>query len=209
MMKFITQLKNNPSSDKSTAGEAGFTLIETLVAIFILTLTIGGLLTLAANGYYSVRYARNQIVANNLIQESLEYFHNNRDTVVQQGVPWATWIAGFNVSSNGTVLGGANSQGCYATGGCIVDPYSSSTHVRACSGTCPTTTFYANGLYGYTSSSYPMASSLGAASATTYVRKITTQLNGADQMVITSTVTWKNGNAQKTSSQSILMTNWK
>lgn len=189
--------------------QSGFTLIETLVAIFILTLTLGGLLTLAANGYYSVRYSRNQIVANNLIQESLEYFHNSRDTAMQQGSDWLTWTGSFNVSGTGSILGGANTQGCYANSGCIVDPYTTSSPVRACSGACPTTTFYANGLYGYSSSSYPMASSLGAASATTYIRTITTQLNGADQMIVTSSVSWMNGTTKKTSSQSILMTNWK
>lgn len=198
MKKFLQQMKN----------EGGFTLIETLVAIFILTLTLGGLLTLAANGYYSVRYSRNQIVANNLIQESLEYFHNNRDTAIQQGIAWSQWIENFDVSTSGTILNGPMRQGCYA-GGCIVDPYSSSTQVRACSGTCPTTTFYANGLYGYSSSSYPMSASLGAASATTYIRTITTQLNGSDQMIVTSSVSWMNGTTKKTSSQSILITNWK
>lgn len=76
--------------NNSMKKQQGFTLIETLIAVFILTLTIGGLLTLAANGYFSVRYARNQIVANNLLQESLEYIRNSRDLLfrlAQTGIP--------------------------------------------------------------------------------------------------------------------------
>lgn len=209
MMNFIQKMKNKPSSAKAMAGDAGFTLIETLVAIFILTLTLGGLLTLAANGYYSVRYSRNQIVANNLIQESLEYVHNNRDTAIQQGMSWSQWIENFDVSTSGTILNSPMRQGCYTSDGCIVDPYSTVNQVRACNSACEFTTFYSSGLYGYTSSSYPLSASVGTPATTTYTRKITMQLQGTDQLIVTSTVTWMNGNTLKTSAQSILITNWK
>lgn len=177
---------------------AGFTLIETLVAIFLLTLTIGGLLTLAANGYFSVRYARNQIVANNLLQESLEYIRNDRDTTAQQNEPWALWIAGFN------------SQGCFSSSGCIVDPNSTNTHIRACSNGCEAIVFYPGyGFYGYQSSAYPLVVTTAAPSATTYVRTITMQqMSDPNQLIITSTVSWMNGLAHRVTTQSILITNW-
>jgi prepilin-type N-terminal cleavage/methylation domain-containing protein len=193
--------------------QQGFTLIETLIAIFLLTLTVGGLMTMAANGYYSVRYARNQIVADTLLQESIEYIRNSRDTNIQQGGTWAQWVAGFNVSSNGTPLGGTNTQGCFTGSGnsgtgCIVDPYTSGAHVRACGPTCEAIAFYPSGLYGYASSPYTSSLASGSPTATSYIRTISMQQNGTEQLIVTATIKWLNGGAQKSISQTILMTIW-
>jgi prepilin-type N-terminal cleavage/methylation domain-containing protein len=194
--------------------QQGFTLIETLIAIFLLTLTVGGLMTMAANGYYSVRYARNQMVADTLLQESMEYIRNSRDTTIQQGGTWTQWVANFNVSSNGTVLGGPNTQGCFTGSGnsgtgCIIDLYASSASVRACGVTCEAIAFYPGGLYGYASSSYTSPLVSGSPTTTTYIRTISMQQNGnPDQVIVNSTIQWRNGKSLKTISQSILMTNW-
>ncbi|MEO5646489.1 MAG: prepilin-type N-terminal cleavage/methylation domain-containing protein [Candidatus Paceibacterota bacterium] len=191
--------------------QQGFTLIETLIAIFLLTLTVGGLLELAAGGFYSVRYARNQLVADALLQESLEYFHNSRDTAVQNTIDWPTWLASFNVDSSGTQIQGSAGQGCFSSNGCIVDPYATNQKVKACSSTCAPIVFYtSNDLYGYTSSTYPSQNgqTLNTASPTTYVRTITLQQSSPDQVTIVSKVQWLNGSAQKSTSQSILLTRW-
>lgn len=176
--------------------QAGFTLIETLIAIFILTLSIGGLLTLAAGGYFSVRYSRNQIVANNLIQESLEYVRNSRDTLFEQNGDWNQWLTGFTT--------------CFAASGCIVDPYNSSARVKAASG--QKIVFYpTSGFYGYAGASYPATITTGTAPyATTYVRTVKMSHSVADtnQIIVSSTVTWLNGTTSKTATQSILITNW-
>ncbi len=178
----------------------GFTLIETLIAIFILTLTVGGLLTLAANGYFSVRYARNQISADSLVQESIEYIRNSRDTAVQDGTDWPTWVGQFS------------SNGCTSSTGCIVDPFNiGGSYFRACGSTCEATSFYpTSGFYGYaTDGTYPATMTSGAApQTTTYVRTVTMHLVGSDQLVVNSTVRWFNGNAAKSTSQSTLLTNW-
>ncbi len=176
---------------------AGFTLIETLIAIFILTLTIGGLLELAANGFYSVRYARNQLVADALLQESLEYFHNSRDTSVQNNIDWQSWV-----NSN---------QECFSSNGCTVDPYATSQKVKACTANCEPIVFYDNNdLYGYNSSTYPSQNgqTLNGATPTTYVRTITMQQLSPDQVNVTSKITWLNGQSSKTTTQSILLTRW-
>jgi type II secretory pathway pseudopilin PulG len=180
--------------------QSGFTLIETLIAIFILTLTIGGLLTLAANGYFSVRYARNQIVANDLLQESLEYVRNNRDTSAQQNQTWDQWTTVFNTN------------GCFTSTGCIVDPYALNNPIRAFDNSA--IAFYPDtGFYGYANSTY--ASSLigpgtTAPYLTTYIRTITMQQSAdPNQLIVTSTVQWYDGNAKQQTSQSILITNWR
>ncbi len=193
--------------------QQGFTLIETLIAVFLLTLTVGGLMTMAANGYYSVRYARNQIVADTLLQESMEYIRNSRDTNIQQNGTWSQWVANFNVSSNGTSLGGANTQGCFTGSGtsgtgCIVDPYTSGAHVRACGATCEKIILYPSGLYGYASSPYTSSLASGTPATTSYVRTISVQQNGPEQLTVTGTIQWLNGSASKTLTQSMLLTSW-
>lgn len=191
--------------------EAGFTLIETIIAILILSLSIGALLTLAAGGFFSVRYARNQIVADNLLQESLEYIRNNRDSASQQSIPWATWTATLNVNGSGQPVGGGVARGCFDSVGCWVDPYVTSSNIKECpSGGCPNVVLFPDtGLYGYSGGSYPAgATGTAAAVVTTYARKITAVLTGADQLTVTASISWKNGQATKTVSQSMLLTNW-
>ncbi len=191
--------------------QRGFTLIETLIAIFLLTLTIGALLQLAAGGFYSVRYARNQLVANTLLQESLEYMHNSRDTASIAGADWQTWLTSFSVNENGTPLGGTD-QGCFTRNGCTVDPYTLAAHVKACASTCaPITFFTGSGLYGYANGTYPLINgqSYTSGTDTSYVRTMTMQLNSPDQMTVTATVSWLNGSASKTVSQSVLLTKWR
>ncbi len=191
--------------------QQGFTLIETIVAIFILSLTIGALLSLAAGGFYSVRYSRNQLVAENLIQESIEYIRNSRDTALQQNVLWTDWLTTLNVDTNGaTAPYGSSTQGCFSTNGCIVDPYTSGVKVRACGASCPTILFFPNqSFYGYSGATYPFSDS--GAYATTYVRTISIIVSPSDsnQATITARISWQNGNTTKTTTQSVVMTNWR
>lgn len=92
--------------------QKGFTLIETLVAILILSITMGSLMSLAAGGFYSVRYARNQIAANALMQETLEFVCNSRDSGKIQGLSWEQWRQKFYVDQSGVQTGNPSS-GCF------------------------------------------------------------------------------------------------
>ena len=60
----------------------GFTLVETLVAISIFTISILALLAVLTQGVTSTYYARQKIVASYLAQEGIEYMRNMRDTFV-------------------------------------------------------------------------------------------------------------------------------
>lgn len=184
----------------------GFTLVETIIAIFILSMTIGALLTLAANGFYSVRYSRNQIVADNLAQEAIEYIRNTRDTVFltdystvyDPTVNYNKWVALKNSFS-----------GCFTGNGCIVDIYTTGANFIACGSTCPFMRYFENnGIYGYTYG-YPFSG--GTAYDTSYVRTITMTpaSSTADYIIVTVTIRWLNGNTSKTTSQSVLLTNWR
>jgi type II secretory pathway pseudopilin PulG len=190
--------------------QKGFTLVETLVAILILTMTVGALLSLAAGGFFSVRYARNQIVGDNLLQESLEYLRNNRDTSFAQGMTWTDWLATLNVDENGQGVGYGSNTGCFSDEGCIVDPYTKDAKIRACQDPCDTILFYPNvGFYGY-ESSYPDPVGGEDAIETSFVRTITAveSENDPDQIIVTAKIQWLNGTNPKTVSQSMVLTNW-
>ncbi len=60
----------------------GFTLIETLVAVSIFTVSILGLFAVLTEGISSTIYARQKIIASYLAQEGIEYVRNIRDTYV-------------------------------------------------------------------------------------------------------------------------------
>lgn len=192
--------------------QKGFTLIETLVAILILSMTVGALLTLAAGGFYSVRYGRNQIIANNLLQESLEYVRNSRDTLFLQGGDWQAWLQTLSVDSQGqqvAIGGGGASTGCFGASGCYVDPYTATAPIKACSGACPAVSYYADqSFYGY-NGTYPFSGNETV--TTSYVRTITVKksLLDPDQVVVTGVISWLDGQSTKRLMQSIVIANWK
>lgn len=66
----------------------GFTLIEALVAIAILTISIAGPITIASKGISSSVFARDQITAFYLAQEAVEYVRNKRDENSIKGNDW-------------------------------------------------------------------------------------------------------------------------
>jgi prepilin-type N-terminal cleavage/methylation domain-containing protein len=220
MKTFFTTITKFPHR-----AQRGFTLIETVVAILILSLTVGALLTLTANGIFSVRYARNQIVANNLAQEALEYIRNTRDTARQQvpQISWDAWLMTLNVGIGGEQHALSTPRGCFQTGanqGCIIDPYTSDatiweqTYSGSCtSGAtgCPYIWFYpGTGFYTYPSRDHPDALEGGTAPVrTSYIRRINAVLStDPNQLTVTATITWNNGNTPKTLTQSMILTNW-
>jgi len=69
----------------------GFTLVETLVAISVFSLSIVGLMSVLANGISDMNYAKNKMVASYLAQEGIEYVRNVRDTYVLYGTDGSEW----------------------------------------------------------------------------------------------------------------------
>lgn len=57
----------------------GFTLIETLVSITILTLAITGPMTIAARSIQATRYAKDSLIATFLAQDALEFMIAKKD----------------------------------------------------------------------------------------------------------------------------------
>jgi type II secretory pathway pseudopilin PulG len=94
--------------EKSIKINKGFTLVETMFAIFILTATIVTLMTVVANSLFSARYAKDEITVNYLLQETIDYIRNDRDTAVFSGgtEEWQNFWTKYNQCFD-------SSRGCY------------------------------------------------------------------------------------------------
>ena len=115
--------------------QKGFTLVETLVAIFVLTLSITGPLFIAQQSFTSATTARDRTTASFLAQEGIEYIRSVRDHNFLSNE--ANWLQDLNA--------------CFV-GNCVIDAsvpvYPS---VTACSGTCSPLKQTSNGFFGYQS----------------------------------------------------------
>ena len=60
----------------------GFTLVETLVAISIFSISILGMMSVLGSSIANTNYAKRKVVATYLAQEGIEYIRNMRDTAV-------------------------------------------------------------------------------------------------------------------------------
>lgn len=73
-MKFFNRQKRNEST-------RGFTLIETLVSTFIITMVILGPLTLASRAASYARITKDTLIATYLAQESIELLRHQQDSI--------------------------------------------------------------------------------------------------------------------------------
>lgn len=86
------KIKNNINSFKKTTN--GFTLVETMVAVFILSFSMLALMTVVSDSLFTARYSRNQITAIYLAQEASDFIRNDRDNYFFIGDPgnWQSFV---------------------------------------------------------------------------------------------------------------------
>ena len=143
-MHYLKDMLNRGEGRASV--KRSFTLVETLVAISIIMVVIIGpfhTVQTALNASYT---ARDQLIANSLAQEGVEYVRSIRDSdyLYNRANPSSTqvsFLAGINGNSN--VPAGSLNSDCVANN-CVVDPApaSGAGSVSVCSGTC--TPLYVN-----------------------------------------------------------------
>ena len=81
----MVNIKLKIENKKISSHKGGFTLVEAMFAIFILTFVVVGLMTVVSSSLYSARYAKQEITMNFLIQEVLDGIRNDRDSSVFLG----------------------------------------------------------------------------------------------------------------------------
>jgi len=82
----------------------GITLIETVVAVTVLIMALGGPFLLAAKSLHSAGYAREEIAASRLAEEGLEVIHNMRDNNAAESDAGKKWDDDMTSCTNGCVL---------------------------------------------------------------------------------------------------------
>jgi len=123
----------------------GFTLVETLVAIGILSLSITATFTAVQNGIQNSTIARDQTIAFYLAQEAMEFIKNKRDENALNSISGGAnnWLTG---------LSDVGGDPCYFGKVCRID--SPAKTVAYCGGafdSCPSLNQDPNtGLFGYT-----------------------------------------------------------
>lgn len=183
----------------------GFTLVETMFAVYILTFTIVGLMTVISNSLFAARYAKDEVTANYLLQEVVDYIRNDRDTTVflgsgsgTTGTAWDTFSTKYSACSSANngchfeVLNGAAPQSC---------DYSSDTKSTGCpplyyNDAADNSPFYTYDPRG------------GSNKVTIFKRKIVVEKNGDDELDVTVTAFWKNGGLQVSRSLTTTLMNW-
>jgi type II secretory pathway pseudopilin PulG len=178
----------------------GFTLVETLVAISIFSLSLIGLMNALGSGIADTNYAKKKITAAYLAQEGIEYLRNMRDTyVLYSATAPAGWTA-FNAKLTAASCNGAN--GCYFDDQTLdfTNPNKPITNTAfySCTGTCPLMSYDPTfAKYNYTSGS-----------SSGFIRTIKTAQTNANETKITSTVYWGQGSGTYSVSLSESLFNW-
>jgi Tfp pilus assembly protein PilV len=117
---------------KNTGTKRGFTVVETLVAIFVLLIVTTGPLSFVQSGLRSSFMARDQIVAFYLAQDALEMIKNKLDNtyfeVIGTSGDYTEWLNGLDDCKPSAVDN---------TAICTFDTTNASFAPNTCSGECP------------------------------------------------------------------------
>jgi len=172
-----------PINKIQQASESGFSLIEVMMAIYIIITALTGIMALVSSINVSVGASSSKLVAANLAQEGIEVVKSIRD--LNFGVnAWDDWYASFSGVNNYLVQ-------------------YNDTALRAFQDT-PLRYDSATGLYGYDA---------GSAASFTYKRKIilTKNPSGADdnEIKVEAVVSWTEHNRSQTLTVEDRLWNWR
>lgn len=173
----------------STGSKAvrGFTLIEALVAVTIITFSVAGPLFTANRAIVAAQGARLQLTASHLAQEGIEHVRAMRDheylTAFTSRVPNVSTVAWTNFT-------GLISPSCEAST-CMLDPtrtmgvgtVETDHSLQVCSGACAPLRLL--------SDIYTPRTDQGAGETHYYTRTIQVKTISPNEMRVTSTVSWE------------------
>jgi prepilin-type N-terminal cleavage/methylation domain-containing protein len=168
----------------------GFTLVETLVAISIFSMSVLGLLIILSNSIADTSYAKQKITAGYLAQEGIEYLRNMRDTYVlysdTTSNDWGKFKAKLAPCNSGNECG-------FSSAVPTTDP---GFIFKCSSGNCKL--YMNNGAYDTS----------GGGADSGFTRKIWMTTTGTDQVKIFSSVSWIQGSGSYSIIFSENLFNW-
>ena len=94
--------------------ERGFTLIEAMVALVLITIAMGPVFILATSSVNAASRIEHNLIASNLAQEGIEVIRNIRDTnwltgaAFDNNLPVGTWRVQWDTVGGGLVAVGSN-----------------------------------------------------------------------------------------------------
>lgn len=173
----------------------GFTLVETLVALSIFSMSVIAMMSILGSGISDTGYAKKKIIASYLAQEGIEYIRNMRDNYVLystvSGLDWNNFKSEL-VSCNEDVNEGDNKECGFTTNSPIV--------ISKCTADPSICKIYLNnGNYNTNSNGED----------TGFTRKIWMDVIEADkELKISSSVTWTQGSGKQSITFSENLFNW-
>ena len=162
----------------------GFTLIETMVAISILTIAIIGPMFALQQGVVSSYTARDRLVASNLAQDGVEFVRAVRDSNYLYNIANPTSPRSWFYRLDGT----NGSIDCTGSNKCAVDGYNSRA-VILCSNTCPKLKLYSTGSTGF----YNQGAESSSNPVTGFTRTVQLSQVSPTEMKVSVTVNWTTG----------------
>ncbi|MCX6703128.1 MAG: prepilin-type N-terminal cleavage/methylation domain-containing protein [Candidatus Zambryskibacteria bacterium] len=176
--------------------KTGFTLVEVLVAISILSISILATFTAVQNSLKSTNFAEDQVIAYYLADEALEFIRNFRDSnairhvsALGSGGTYG-WLSGF---------AGAGGDPCFPGKFCHIDVPGN--RVYECSSdaaSCPVLLYNASaGVYEYVTGT-----------ATQFKRSVSITMTNATEAVVRVQVSWTAQGISKDHVQSVTLRNW-
>lgn len=177
-----------------SSARAGFTLIETLVALTLIVSAMVGPFTLATSSIFSAKFSKSKLVALNLAQEGIEIVRQMRDNNVLKGFDWRG-------------LSGSCPVGCIRLqdGSYQIDVYTPAT------GSVPPPNSNLPLRFDPQAPSTDPASlyNQNSGPSTPFTRVIAIETPAAAQMKIVSTVTWSDSGLNRQVTLQEVIYNWR
>lgn len=183
----------------------GFTILETLIAVLLLSLVLNSVFSLISGTLFSAQYAKNDMIASYLLQESADYIRNTRDTQARVDVVngWASFLSLYD-------LGNPNANNPQ-TRVCKLKINPTSFTSPVCdqvNGSSPEQIYYYKDTY--LGSYYSTENvSVSGKEVTTFTRLVKLSKNNhGDEVDASITISWKNGLNLKSKTYNISFTDW-